>query len=656
MADGSTNLPAVIGQQPTRARERPTYDVVPLRRMFDDSQTLTRDAREESLVDVDYYDGKQWTKAEREALRKRKQPDNVWNYTRIAVNGTLGVIEKGATDPRAYPRNPDDEDSADVASKTLRYIGDYNRFAGIKRDVAQDILVPGTGAAIVQVDEDLKITVEQIRWEEFFYDPRSRRKDLRDARYMGVAKWMYADDVAATYPEAKEEIDAVIDSGSMMPVDETFRDRPRNDTAWIDRRKRRLLVVEIYHRVGNIWQRCVFHGSGALEAGPSPYLDEKGKPSNPIEAMSCYIDRENNRYGLVRDMRGPADEINKRSSKLLALVSMSQIEVADPSAIDVDADIARAEAARPDGVIPYGWRKVSTTDMAAGQTALLQHAVMMMERLGQNPAILGRQGADASGRSQMVRQQAGLTESATVFAGIEDWELRIYRQMWARAKQFWKAPMWIRVTDDAKAADFVGINQPVLGPPQLVQQYDEVTGQTGYAMHQPVLGYQNQLGEMDVDIILDTVPDTANLQQEQFLALVDLARAGIPIPPEILVEASSLPNKRELLERLKAPAEQGPSPVEQLKLEAASAATDKLKSETVLNITSAALNEARADTLIGEAMVEAHMTGLTAGLTAGPGGAAPAPAMPPQMPDGPPQAPQAAPVGPTPAGPNAFAQ
>lgn len=587
------------------APEQPRLDIGPLKKMFDESQSLTREARNDALTDIDYYDGKQWTVAEKLALARRGQPDNAFNRVRPAINGTLGVIEKGASDPRAYPRNPGDEQASDVASKTLRFIGDENRFASIKRDVAQDVLVPGTGAAMIQVDEDRKIVVEQIRWEEFFYDPRSRRRDLKDARYMGVAKWMYADDVAARYPQASPSIDSVVDSGAMM-VDETFRDRPTNGTVWIDRRRRRLLVVEMYYRQGADWKRCVFHGCGDLESGPSPYLDEKKRPTNPIEAQSCYIDRENNRYGLVRDMRGPQDEINKRRSKLLALVSMSQVQADDlMMASGTDADLVRAEAGKPDGVIPPGWKKVQTTDMAAGQAQLLREAKDEIERMGQNPAVLGRQGADSSGRAQLVRQQAGLTEHAVIFAGIEDWELRVYRQMWMRARQFWTGPMYVRVTDDERAPEFIGINQPIHGEPMLVQQYDEVSGQTGYAWHTPIMGYENQLGEMDVDIILDTVPDTANVQQEQFMALVDLARAGIPIPPDVLVEASSLQNKVDLLERLRAPQQEGPDPRQEIALAGMEAELDKTRSETELN-------RAKAVTTVGDSLMSAHQAMVAA--------------------------------------------
>lgn len=550
-----------------------------LKTMFEDSAQLTQTARQQSRVDDDYYHGHQWTAAERATLRERKQPDNVFNRVRPAVNGTLGVLKQGATDPRAYPRTPKDEDSADVASKVLRFIADFNRFDDLKIRGAKDYLVQGTCAAIVEVDDDLQVVVQEIAGEEFFYDARSRRENFSDARYMGIAKWQYADDVAAKYPDAKADLEGSLDGGSLG--DDTFEDRPNDATptvSWVDKKKRRVMVVELYHREGREWQRCVFHAGGLLDYGPSAYHDDKGRPCNPIEAQSCFVDRDNNRYGIVRDMRGPQDEINKRRSKLLHLLSTSQIQAVDPSAIEVDANTARKEAARPDGVIPFGWQKVQTTDMAMGQANLLSEAKAEIERMGPNPAILGRQGESSSGRAQLVRQQAGLTEQAVTYGGVEEWELRLYRQMWNRARQFWTSPQYIRITDDEGSPEFIGINSPptddqgrqgkpladpTTGEPLKVHpETGEAHPQGKQAFLMPdgsmALGYQNVIAEMDVDILIDATPDTANVQQEQFQMLVELAKMYGPqeVPFDDLLAVSAMPDKRAIIDKRKARAEQ----------------------------------------------------------------------------------------------------
>ncbi len=587
-------------------------DLSALKRMYEESQSLTYDARIQEQKDGDYYDGAQLTREEKRILRGRKQPDNIWNFTRLSVNGTLGVIKQGSTDPRAYPRNPQDEDAADTASKTLQYVADAADFDAKKIDFAKDYLVPGTGAVIIEVDDDGKITVEPIRREEFFYDPRSRRQDFSDARFMGIAKWAWASDLKAEYPAKKDDIDHCFGAGWSVLGDDLNDDRPKDGpktVAWVHKDERRVMVVGIYYREGKVWRYCKFTAGVVLESSVSPYLNDKKQPICPIEAQSCYVDRENNRAGIVRDMRGPQDEVNKRSQKLLFELTARQIQEASPGSGMGDADIARKEAARPDGVIPPGWVIVPRTDVVSGQAELLQFAVTTFSRFSPNPAILGREGENQSGRANQVRQQAGMTEQAVIFGGIEEWELRVYRQMWNRARQYWTAPMFIRVTDDEGAPDFIGINQPpsMEGPDGHPQQFPPMgdpsaqpdeQGQVPQLIEggkpafvnpmtgEKVLGYENSLAELDVDITLDTTPDVANLQAEQFALMTDLAKMYGPeeIPFEDLLEVSTMPNKRKVIEKRKARSEeaqqgQQQSPQMQMQMEGAMTELEKLKAE-----------------------------------------------------------------------------
>jgi len=574
-----------------------------LKRMAAEARDMTAQARREAEIDIDYRDGYQWTATERRVLAERKQPDLVFNRVRPAVAGMLGVLKQGKTDPKAYGRNPDDDDSADVATKVLRYIADKSDFHSIRTDCADDYLVPGVCAAIVEGTKDGKVPIVQIRWEEYFYDPRSRRRDFADKRYDGVAKWMYADQVKKLYPKADGEIEGSID-GAGVPVDTAMADRPMAQAgSWYDKKLRRVMLVEMYFKA-EVWMRYVFYGGGILECGVSPYKDLDGKPCDPIEAQSCFIDRENNRFGVVRDMRGPQDEVNKRRSKLMHILNNRQVVAESEIALNVDSDTVRSEAARPDGVLPMGWKPVSMTDVASGHMQLMQEAKQEIERQAPNPAILGRLNQGESGRAQLVRQQSGMTELAMVFGGIEAWELRIYRQMWARAKQFYTAPDYVRITDDVGSAQFVGINQPQHGPAQ-VGMHPETGVPTIY---RPVMGYKNKLAEMDVDITLDVTPHTANVEQEQFQALVDLRRSGVPIDPMLLIECSSLPNKGQIIEKMKAQQEQPPSPEQQMQAQGAQA-------EIALKQASANHHNAQAQLLAADIPLKNAMAMRTAAQT-----------------------------------------
>jgi hypothetical protein len=547
-----------------------------LRKYFDTARTQCNDARIDSELSRDYFDNKQLTPREMEVLRTRGQPPIVNNIIQRAVNGILGVVEQGKTDPRALMRNPPDDapkpstappqqmgqpgqppqgaspppaaplDAGDVASMALRFISDTTHFPAIKMDVLENGLIEGCGAAITEIDGD-DVTVTQIRWEEFFYDPYSRRSDFKDARYMGVAKWMYADDLKALYPETADAMARFTSDGVIGgSPDTTWQDRPDTGTPWVDGGRKRCMVVEIYHQTGGRWYRAVLYAADILEYAASPYLDDKGLPSNPIEAWSCYVDRLNNRYGYVKPMRDMQDEVNMRRSKALHEINSRQVQQVDPQAIPVDVNTVRTEAAKPDGVIPSGWQVVPRQDQVANNLQMLAEAKADIERMAPNPAILGRTNADASGRAQQVRQQAGMTELAPILARLANWENRMYTQMWGRARQFWKDPKWIRVTNDSEAPQYVRINEP--GPP--VPGIDPATNQPAMVPGPP----KNHLAQMDVDIVLEDVPDTATLEQEVFAELSQLAKVYGPqaVPFEIILEASSLPEKRKLIDKLKA--------------------------------------------------------------------------------------------------------
>jgi len=161
-----------------------------------------------------------------------------------------------------------------------------------------------------------------------------------------------------------------------------------------------------------------------------------------------------------------------------------------------------------------------------------------------------------------LQQNAGMAEENTLFDTHNDWKLRVYRAMWARAKQFWTEEDYLRVTDEDApgGARFTPINsmQPVMAPvagpdgqpmqgpdgqPQMQPQVDPMTGQ-------PQMQMKNSLAEIDADIVLEAAPDMITLQHEEFKQLAQMAGNGVPIPPDVLLEASQIKDKRKLIKRL----------------------------------------------------------------------------------------------------------
>jgi hypothetical protein len=141
--------------------------------------------------------------------------------------------------------------------------------------------------------------------------------------------------------------------------------------------------------------------------------------------------------------------------------------------------------------------------------------------------------------------------------------------MWLRAQQFWQAPMWIRVTDDVKAPEFIQVNEPEMG---MVMQPQPMTDEMGQPVIDPatgqpavqmipaigVVGVKNRLAELDMDIIVDTVPDQISLQQEvwgEIMQLVGSTGQGLAavFTPEfeLMIQASPLADKARVIELIK---------------------------------------------------------------------------------------------------------
>lgn len=601
-------------------------DVTALVQMFEASEEATRTNRKLAERDCDYRDNKQWTAEEEAALKKRKQPIVTYNRIQRKVDFLSGLEKQQRKDPKAFPRTPKDEEAADAATDAIRFVCDDVQWDEKRSEAWDDLLTPGTCAVMV-CHKDGKQgpdpDIIQIPWDRFFYDPHSARPNFSDATYMGVVTWYDAEAAEGKWPEKKALLEQTLASDTQA---DTYDDKPK-DKMWADAKRKRVRVVEMYYLKGRQWYRCVFTKAGHLEdPQPSPYIDEDGKPENPIKAMSLYVDRDNNRYGAVRVLISPQDEINKRRSKGLHLITMRQARVG--ASAQQDAEKIRRELAKPDGLIigeKDDFEVLPTNDMAAANLELLQEAKSEIDLLGANAALAGKNENDMSGRAILAQQQGGMVEVARMFDRLRSLSIEVYRAIWNRIRQLKNAEWWVRVTDNENNLRFVGLNQQVtvaqlakevqqgdekaiekasqLVGPQVIQaaMQGDQRAQTALGMFvqqhgSQVIEVRNSVTELDVDIVIDEGMDTPTVQAEQFDALVKMLPALGPTgqSPEVLkllIEASQLRTKDKLIEIL----EQGPSPEQmaiqqeamQLQKAGAEAQIRNTDSETVKNLAQA---------------------------------------------------------------------
>ena len=564
---------------------------------FESSESQTQTSRDLMDRDVDYYNGKQLSDEEIKALKARKQPPIVINLIKPQIDYLAGVEKGQRVDPKAYPRTPNDDGAAYAATEGLRFVCDDLNYDNKRSELWKGLLKPGIAIAKVGAREDKEgrgPDLEVINYDRFFYDPHSSKPDFSDARYMGTVTWMDLDDAIAMY--GKEHEDILTSTMRSEAGNQHYDDKPKWQV-WGDAKRRRVRVCEIYYRMGGQWFEAVFTKGGSVSNRPSPFIDEDGKAENPIIAQSAYVDRDNNRYGIIREKVDMQDDYNKRRSKATHILNSRQV-IADKGAVD-DPQEARRLLAQPDGWIEKNRGMEidinNNSGLEMGQFQLMQEAAQQLQKNDMKSAMIGSN--DQSGRAKQAQQQAAFIEMGDLLDYLRDIDTRIFNKMWNRIKQFWDGPRWIRITDDPKNVQHLGLNVPVIDP------------NTGMP------AVQNPIAEMNIDLRIEDAPDVTSLQGEELEMFTQALPLLMQAPPQwAQLYIEMMPHSRfkdkalKMLEEMSQPQQAPPDPMaeqmKQLAVAKEAATVDEIQSKTVLNEANAAIKGAEARIVPFKAMHE----------------------------------------------------
>jgi hypothetical protein len=524
-----------------------TLDVSRLVEMFEASEDASYDARLNAERDRDYVDGVQYTAEELAAFAKRKQPPIVINRIKRKIDFLKGYEQSQRVNPRALPRTPAHENDADGCEQALRYVAEDQRFDHKRSRVWENLLVEGMGgysvAARPGANGEVDIEITAIPWDRMFFDPHSSAPDFSDAAYLGLVRWVDYEEAAAQYPDAVDMLSWTLSESSNS---DTYDDKPKY-RIWADNKRKRVRICQIWIKRGEQFHYAEFTKGGILKAGPSPYVNDKGESDCELIFGSAYINRDNDRYGIVREMIGPQDEINKRRSKALHLLNTNQV-IAEQGAVR-DVEKARREMARPDGWIeisPGYSDKINIQtrlDLANSHMTLLQEAKNEIDMMAGNIALQGNAAQSAaSGKAIIASQQGGAMEIAPIMDALRDMDIRVFRAIWSRIRQFWNAEKWVRITDDERNIKWLGLNVDPMQAQMIAMQNP--------AMSDKIAGVVGSVAQLDVDIIIDDAPDGITPQLEQFQSLVELKKMDAmgELPFRAIVAAMpNLKNKDQVL-------------------------------------------------------------------------------------------------------------
>ncbi|ACR15039.1 phage portal protein [Burkholderia phage BcepIL02] len=552
-------------------------------------QELSRqqENRCEMAVDEDYYDNIQWTQEELDELKERGQSPTVYNVISQSVNWIIGSEKRGRSDFKVLPRRKEGGKAAERKTALLKYLSDVNHTPFERSMAFEEAVKAGIGWLESQIQDENDgepIYAGAESWRNMLWDSTYRRLDADDCRYMFRSKWVDLDVAIAIFPEREAQLRAAavdnfetwgaddIDGDDAMDSNEYERSMNSVVAGAVAYTRQRVRMLEAWFRMPVRVQRLrgrnsdfrgevfdpnderhvneVATGRAVLAvapmmrmhcaimttrdlmwAGPSPYRHNR-YPFTPIWGFRRA--RDGMPYGVIRFMRGMQDDVNKRLSKALYILSANKVMM-EEGAVD-DIEEFRREIARPDSVNVVKNGKLGAVkldvdrDLAPAHLELASRSIQMIQQVGGvTDEMLGRTTNAVSGVAIQARQEQGSVATNKLFDNLRlafqqhgEKELSLIEQYMTEEKQF-------RITNSRGNPEYVAVND---GLPE------------------------NDITRTKADFIIDEAEWRATMRQAAVAELLELIGK---MPPQIaitmldlLVENMDIPNRDELVKRIRA--------------------------------------------------------------------------------------------------------
>lgn len=543
------------------------WPVSRLRQQYIDYLAAKIQEIEEQKQSRHYRHCAQWTPEEIEILRKRRQPIITFNRINRKIDSIAGLVTRLRQDPKAWPRNPKNADGAEIATQSVQSVlegADWEFLDGACAEQAGTEGIAGVEFKLVEGDhQDPDVTMAFVYGDDWFYDPRSVKPDFSDGRYHGLAKWLDVEAAIELFPDKEHELRTLMTETGFDLT--THSDR---EYKWIYVNEKRLRLVEHWYIHNGVWYWAFYCSMILLAQGVSPFLDERNNPMSRFEMWSAFVDHDGDRYGFVRNLKGPQDELNQRRSKALFMSNVTKL-TGQKGAVD-SVEMARRENARPDGYIEYNMGfdppapdPNKSADLA-NQLALMQDSRQEIDSyVNINPATIAQSDRDEhSGVAINLLQKAGTAELGSFLRNYRSWKLRVYRKAWNIISRTWQNERYIRVSGEDKKPIFVQIN---------ALETDE--------WGQPMI--INAVGSLNVEISMDEGPDELNLMQEAYDVIKDDPTIPFAIKLMFMPISSSL---RKQIEQKMAQAAQSQPPDPKLQAVQLKAQSDERAAQLKANI------------------------------------------------------------------------
>lgn len=571
------------------------------KRWFREAVEAQQPWRKIALEDREFYSGKQWAKVDKKELEEARRPAITINRIKPLINVLCGYQRLNRYDIEFLPRTNDDDEQAALRKGVTKYILDRCHYNYEESDAFNDGVVTGLGWFEVGYNfdwlaQDGDAFVRRVSPFDIYADPESRDKHFRDMKYVIRARWVDKDELAGKYPQHAEEINAQ----TAAYMTEEMEDGKKANELWFSHETKKIRFAECWYkksvqkqlfvlRNGEVTEQVTeemiaygliqsqqtvttteirmiaFFDNVILEDIPSPYKHGY----IPFVPYPCYYQGDDDiPAGVVRDLKDPQREVNKRRSQELHILNTQSNGgwISEEGAMSPQQEASfKRNASTPGALLKVNpgalsMQKLQRLEPQAPPSnvmAATQEAMNEMPSIsGINEALMGTDISNSqSGRAIELKQKQAITHIAGLFDNLRMAKELIVEMLWGKRgapgiiPQFYTEEKTFRIVGENGESKIVTVNQQV--------QQHQVNPQTG--LMQTITKTLNDLSVGEYDIVISDTPATSTQRTAQFWSLVDACgKLGIQgnMIMDILIDLSDIPQRQEIKRRLQSQQEQ----------------------------------------------------------------------------------------------------
>lgn len=563
--------------------------------------------------------GLQWSDADKDILRAQGRPFYEFNEVKPSVNSAIGYQIQNRMDIAFKPRGEQgDMEVATILSKVAMQIADSTKLHWVETQVFSDGLIEQRGYYDVRMDFDRNmkgdVSIFGLDPRDVIPDPDAKAYDPDKWGDVTVSRWLTADEIDQLWGKgARDKAEASGDEGQDYgdTDDEERRNKFGSDrnvglydafNMGADNLKRYRVIdrqIAIYEKtdclvypetgdiriIDNMAEDSIADAlaKGAVKAKRmrrrikwvvSTYSTTLHEGYSPYEHFTivpffAYFRRGMTR-GMVDDAIGPQEALNKAVSQYVHIVNTSANSgffVEENSLTNMTTEELEEVGARTGVVIEYKAgstkpEKILPNQVPTGVDKLIDRATKALKDVTVPEAMRGQQGPESSGIAIQAKQFASQQQLAVPLDNLAYTRQMLATRILKLIQRYYDSYRVFRITE----------TDPMTGQPkEEVLEINKFDPETGSYLYDVTVG--------EYDVVITEQPMQVTFENSQFQQVLELIKAGVPLPPMAALRYSNLSDKHELMEQMNSAAAPQADPEKEAKARLLDAQARKVESD-----------------------------------------------------------------------------